>query len=110
MKTLLPDLALLGYTGPEPFVGDKILPVNTKGETNMAEQRDPWANRSERMRCWTCIFYVEKANEVGRCRRRSPTLNGYPVVFQSDWCGDHKLNEETFAVPELIVKSKKKRS
>lgn len=30
---------------------------------------------------------------LGRCRRHAPTMNGYPVVFESDWCGDHKLNE-----------------
>jgi hypothetical protein len=30
---------------------------------------------------------------VGRCRRHAPTMNGYPVVYMSDWCGDHKLNE-----------------
>ena len=31
---------------------------------------------------------------IGRCRRHAPTMNGYPVVFVNDWCGDHKLNEE----------------
>lgn len=20
-------------------------------------------------------------------------MNGYPVVFETDWCGDHKLDE-----------------
>jgi len=30
---------------------------------------------------------------VGRCRRHAPSMNGYPVVFPDDWCGDHKLNE-----------------
>jgi hypothetical protein len=30
---------------------------------------------------------------VGRCRRHAPTMNGYPVVFEDDWCGDHKLDE-----------------
>lgn len=20
-------------------------------------------------------------------------MNGYPVVFENDWCGDHKLDE-----------------
>ena len=33
------------------------------------------------------------ASRVGRCRRHAPTMNGYPVVFVQDWCGDHKLNE-----------------
>jgi hypothetical protein len=33
---------------------------------------------------------------IGRCRRHSPTMNGYPVVFVNDWCGDHKLSESWF--------------
>jgi hypothetical protein len=36
---------------------------------------------------------VEIVQEVGRCRRHAPTMSGYPVVFRSDWCGDHKLDE-----------------
>ncbi len=31
--------------------------------------------------------------DLGRCRRHSPTMNGYPAVFVNDWCGDHKLDE-----------------
>lgn len=63
---------------------------------------DPWVNRSTGMQCKTCVWYVEKkadstkiATEVGRCRRHAPTMNGYPVVFTTDWCGDHKLNENS---------------
>jgi len=71
----------------------------------MAEEtRDPWKHRSAGMRCATCMWFVVKdpgdeparageRGEVGRCRRHCPTMNGYPVVFASDWCGDHKLNE-----------------
>ena len=63
---------------------------------------DAWVHRSEGMRCRTCIWYVEKATalrptapreKVGRCRRHAPTMGGYPVVFISDWCGDHRLDE-----------------
>ncbi len=59
--------------------------------------RDPWAHRSENMRCRTCMWFVPKDNEVldgnvvGRCRRGAPTMDGYPVVFEHDWCGKHKL-------------------
>lgn len=72
---------------------------------------DPWAHRSEGMRCKTCMWFVPKRPaptpqpdggtlqqltiDVGRCRRHAPTMNGYPVVFVNDWCGDHKLNENT---------------
>lgn len=56
-------------------------------------QKDPWAHRSENMRCRTCMWYAPKAKSVGRCRRHAPTMNGYPVVYPVDWCGDHKLSE-----------------
>jgi len=49
------------------------------------------------------MFFVPKVPEVvdrapatpglGRCRRHAPTMNGYPAVFATDWCGDHKLDE-----------------
>lgn len=66
---------------------------------------DPWAHRAMSMRCNTCMFFVIKrpsvlgtvANAergyVGRCRRHAPTMGGYPAVFETDWCGDHKLDE-----------------
>lgn len=56
---------------------------------------DNWANRKNNMICDTCIFYVRKEGFVnppgGRCRRHAPTLSGWPVIFKTDWCGDHKL-------------------
>ena len=73
---------------------------------------DPWLHRSTGMRCETCMWYLEKvgnapsepkkpeeavvdrAVRIGRCRRHAPTMNGYPVVYENDWCGDHKLNEK----------------
>jgi hypothetical protein len=62
---------------------------------------DPWANRSARMMCRTCMWWVRKEAEVlrttmeslGRCRRHAPTMGGFPAVFARDWCGDHKLDE-----------------
>ncbi len=59
---------------------------------------DPWKHRAQGLRCDTCMWYVAKhapasAEEIGRCRRHAPTMNGYPVVFPVDWCGDHKLDE-----------------
>jgi len=65
---------------------------------------DPWKHRSSGMKCTTCMWFAEKALDVsqagqvpvaplGRCRRHAPTMNGYPVVFPTDWCGDHKLDE-----------------
>ncbi len=57
---------------------------------------DNWKHRSAGMKCVTCMWFVAKTAhglQVGRCRRRAPTMSGYPVVFPSDWCGDHKLDE-----------------
>lgn len=83
------------------------------------ENSDPWKHRSEGMQCKTCMWYVKKgelqpaswkdADEcgfdakrktkvIGRCRRHAPTMNGYPVVFDNDWCGDHKLDENKVVV------------
>jgi hypothetical protein len=56
---------------------------------------DPWIHRSQGMKCATCMWFVGKAprTDFGRCRRHAPSMNGYPAVFSSDWCGDHKLDE-----------------
>ena len=60
---------------------------------------DPWKHRSTGMKCKTCMWFVEKVTagpvtiELGRCRKHAPTMNGYPVVFPDDFCGDHKLDE-----------------
>jgi hypothetical protein len=66
----------------------------------MEKQSDPWIHRSEGMRCKTCIWFVPKTSErlgdfseIGRCRRHAPTMGGYPVVYVTDWCGDHRLDE-----------------
>ncbi len=92
---------------------DEMMISNAK-QAAMAEQRridgtvakqaaDPWVNRSSGMRCRTCIWFVSKepqaltvtvkSHEVGRCRRHAPTMGGYPVVYMTDWCGDHRLDE-----------------
>lgn len=63
-------------------------------------QNDPWKHCSEEILCATCIWYIRKEKKemdgkstVGRCRRHSPGINGYPVVFETDWCGDHRLSK-----------------
>jgi hypothetical protein len=69
-------------------------------------ERDNWKHRAVGMRCKTCMWFVEKQAQVvhkvdgseekrvlGRCRKRAPELGGWPAVFDSDWCGDHKLDE-----------------
>ena len=70
---------------------------------------DPWKHRSSGMRCATCMYFVVKvkpagevadtlattgdSGQLGRCRRNAPTMKGFPAVFEADWCGDHKLDE-----------------
>lgn len=80
------------------------LTKNMKEETMNEEEskaqkcdEDPWRNRSERMKCRTCMWFVHKVEGtvIGRCRRHAPTMSGYPVVTVTDWCGDHKVNEWT---------------
>ena len=58
----------------------------------MAKKVDPWAHRSKNMSCATCMWSVEKG-KLGRCRKHAPTMNGYPVIYMTDWCGEHKLDE-----------------
>ena len=64
------------------------------------ETKDPWALRSEMMKCGTCMYFRLKLladghpSSVGRCRRRCPTMSGYPVVYITEGgCGEHKLDE-----------------
>jgi hypothetical protein len=55
---------------------------------------DNWKHRSAKMACACCMYFVEKdPATLGRCRRHAPGLSGFPVVFHTDWCGDHKLDE-----------------
>lgn len=75
----------------------------TKRTEGSGETEDNWKHRSKGMRCMTCVYFVTKvpieetrAGNLGRCRRHAPTLHGmvgWPAVFNTDWCGDHKLDE-----------------
>ena len=73
--------------------GPKTMQVNT-----VEGKKDPWMHRSDTMVCATCMWFVEKLRfgglgRIGRCRRHAPSMNGYPVVYLNDWCGDHKVDE-----------------
>lgn len=64
---------------------------------------DNWANRNATMICSTCMYYKRKRGIVGRCRRHAPTMQGFPVVYETDYCGDHKLDEMTIPISEPSV-------
>jgi hypothetical protein len=75
---------------------------DTLPSVGFSEEKDMWKNRSRKMKCTSCMYYVRKESdsvvsmpgyEVGRCRRHSPSMNGWPVMRGGDWCGDHKLDE-----------------
>ena len=59
------------------------------------QSNDPWIHRSSGMRCRTCMYFCPKntAETFGRCRRHAPTMSGFPAVYPTDWCGDHKIDE-----------------
>ena len=79
--------------------------IDMKYNPEQEHESDPWKNRSLGMQCSTCIWFVPKQRigtsnsdvnaliQVGRCRRHAPTMNGYPVVYMNDWCGDHRIDE-----------------
>ena len=69
----------------------------------MPHNPDNWKHRSHEMKCRTCMHFAPKTPAegdiivIGRCRRRAPTLDGWPVMYLTDWCGDHKLDETRVA-------------
>lgn len=72
-------------------------PVDEDNTPKKCTKEDNWEHRSQGMKCNTCMWFVEKRSKnlrtFGRCRRHAPTMNGFPAVFGTDWCGDHKLDE-----------------
>jgi hypothetical protein len=85
----------------------------TEKENTMRE--DNWMHKSACMRCLTCAFFVPKTKNdpgfldepvLGRCRKHAPTLNGWPAVFENDWCGDHKLDENKLSAHLSLQRGK----
>lgn len=80
--------------GPQP---------DDSAENIQPEDPDPWRHRSTMMKCRTCMAFVVKERDkrpgdgflihLGRCRRHAPTMEGYPPVYENDWCLDHKIDE-----------------
>lgn len=66
-------------------------------------EEDNWSDQMT-FQCASCMFFVPKnETSIGRCRKHSPSIDGWPVVHDSDWCGDHKLTAQANLVEfELI--------
>lgn len=64
--------------------------------------KDNWGYQDKTFTCKECMWFVPKelpppeptSSTTGRCRRHAPTMEGHPVVYDSDWCGDHKLRPQ----------------
>lgn len=55
---------------------------------------DNWLDQST-FACATCRLYVPKGDKIGRCRRNAPVVGeGWPAVYPSDWCGEHKIDHK----------------
>ena len=81
--------------------------------------KDNWGHHYGRSRCTSCMWFMRKTykepsgyviSSIGRCRKRAPTLNGFPVMYDTDWCGDHKLDSSFFKqkTSELVGKKLQK--
>jgi len=56
---------------------------------------DNWADKAAFV-CATCMWFMVKGpvfghSDMGRCRKKAPTLQGWPAMFSTDFCGDHKI-------------------
>ena len=101
-KPLRRNMAAFGLKDPTADTEPPIKPIRFE---NLGEApkppADPWQHRSNTMKCATCMWFALKKPRLdfGRCRRHAPTLGGYPAVFSTDWCGDHKLDEGSLPQP-----------
>lgn len=93
---------ILNHISNYLFLQDKPLQeaIAIAGVDDKSSNEDNWKHRSEKMKCSTCMYYNPKKPKspnaddyVGRCRRNAPTMNGWPVMFPTDWCGSHNLDE-----------------
>ena len=86
-------------------------PEPDEGFEEVMLQYDNWKHRAVGMVCNTCMYYVPKSDEegdqtnLGRCRRHAPVIAGWPAVFETDWCGDHKLSENSEMVRKVGVET-----
>lgn len=85
----------IGGIGPMPIEGPPVAP--DFGRPMICVPKNPidnWDKATNNLqRCETCMHYVGY-----RCRRHAPKgQEGWPAVFPTDWCGDHKMSKGTMA-------------
>lgn len=56
-------------------------------------KQDNWQGRAQGMKCITCIWFCPKKGALGRCRKHAPGEKGWVPVYETDWCGDHRIDE-----------------
>lgn len=63
---------------------------------NKVEAEDNWADKSTFV-CVTCMWYKPKemlestGQPIGRCRAHPPDIRGFPIVYATDYCGQHRM-------------------
>ena len=63
---------------------EQVRPTRLPPASQMKQTAQP-------IRCDGCKWFTPSNGMAGNCRKKSPTETGFPVVFVSDWCGDHVL-------------------
>ena len=67
--------------------------VSVPPATTPVVKGDNWRKGNNRYICNTCAHYLNY-----RCRKHAPRgLEGWPAVFPTDYCGDHKMDKHTMA-------------
>lgn len=57
-------------------------------EIQKVQTTDNWQDMKTFV-CNTCMWYLNT-----RCRKHAPNLGGFPAVYSTDFCGDHKMKKE----------------
>ena len=65
--------------------------------------KDNWEDINNEMVCRTCMYFLNF-----RCRRNAPTMKGWPSVYTTDWCGDHKLSKVYMSEKQSLILPKRK--
>src|SRR4051794_27586864 len=84
-----------GYLGTRSRGGPMPTSMATKTAEDLSEAPQP--------SCSTCIYFCPRGgpNGSGQCRRRSPSVKGFPAAKPTNWCGEHPSIKAWWADREL---------